>query len=116
MKYEVREVLKSIEVIESSKELTSELRKTFATDFPMIKACVKENLIKDEAIALIQKIAPVCFKINGTVFLKGETKGEHDLIGDEMDYLLPTRPVEYRGIHRIARHSRNIRRGSPTYR
>jgi len=86
MKYEVREVLKSIEVIESSKELTSELRKTFGTDFPMIKACVKENLIKDEAITLIQKIAPVCFKINGTVFLKGETKGEHDLIGDEMDY------------------------------
>ena len=45
MNYEVKEVLKSIEVIESSKELTSELRKTFATDFPMIKACVKENLI-----------------------------------------------------------------------
>tara|TARA_B100000927_G_scaffold107064_1_gene86573 strand:+ start:1759 stop:2160 length:402 start_codon:yes stop_codon:yes gene_type:complete len=86
MNYEVKEVLKSIEVIESSKELTSELRKTFATDFPMIKACVKENLIKDEAISLIQRIAPVCFKINGTVFLKGETKGEHDLVGDEMAY------------------------------
>ncbi len=86
MNYEVREVLKSIEVIESSKELTSELRKTFATDFPMIKACVKENLIKDEAIALIQKIAPVCFKINGTVFLKGDESGSHDFIGDKLDF------------------------------
>ena len=90
MKYEVREVLKSIEVIESSKELTSELRKTFATDFPMIKACVRENLIKDEAITLIQRLAPICYKINGTVFLKGDTNGEHDFIGDGLDTMTAT--------------------------
>ena len=90
MKYEVREVLKSIEVIESSKELTSELRKTFATDFQMIKACIRENLIKDEVIILIQRLAPICYKINGTVFLKGDTNGEHDFIADGLDTMTAT--------------------------
>lgn len=86
MEYNVREVLKSVEVIESNAKLTAELRKSFGTEFPMIKACVKDNLIKPEAIQLIQRLAPICFKINGTVFLKGETKGEHDLIGDDLDH------------------------------
>jgi len=85
-KYDVKEVLKSVEVIESSKELTAELRKEFGTEFNMIKACIKDNFVKPEAIALISRIAPICYKINGTVFLKGETKGEHDLIGDDMDF------------------------------
>ena len=90
MDYNVREVLKSIEVIESSAELTAELRKEYATDFAMIKACVKDNMIKPEAIALIQRIAPVCYKINGTVFAKGDTSGEHDFIGDGLDTMTAT--------------------------
>lgn len=85
MEYNVREVLKSVEVIESSAELTAELRKTYGTDFDMIKACVKDNMIKPEAITLIQRLAPICYKINGTVFLKGDTTGEHDFIGDGLD-------------------------------
>lgn len=86
MEYNVREVLKSVEVIESSAELISEFRKTYATDFAMIKACVKDNMIKPEAITLIQRLAPICYKINGTVFLKGETKGEHDFVGDDLGH------------------------------
>jgi hypothetical protein len=90
MDYEVREVLKSIEVIESSPELTAELRKTYGTDFDMIKACVKDNMIKPEAITLIQILVPICYKINGTVFLKGDTTGEHDFIGDGLDSMTAT--------------------------
>jgi hypothetical protein len=84
--YDVREVLKSLEVIESSKELSAELRKEYGTDFAMIKACIKDNFVKPEAIVLINRIAPICYKIGNKVFLKGETKGEHDLIGDDMDF------------------------------
>lgn len=85
MNYNVREVLRSVEAIESDSELSETFRKSYGTDFEMIKACVKDNLIKSEAIQVIQRLAPICFKINGTVFLKGETKGEHDFVGDKMD-------------------------------
>ena len=87
LKYDVREVLKSVEAIASDKELTAELRKEYGTEFEMISACVKDNFVKPEAIALINRIAPICYKINGKIFLKGETKGKHDLIGDDMDYV-----------------------------
>ncbi len=86
IKYDVREVLKSVQTIASDKELTAELRKEYGTDFEVITACVKDNLIKSKAIGLIQRIAPICYKINGKVFLKGDTKGKHDLIGDDMDF------------------------------
>ena len=90
LNYNVNEVLRSVETIESSAELTAELRKEYGTDFAMIKACVKDNMIKPEAIVLIQRIAPICYKINGTVFLKGDTKGEHDFIGDGLDSMTAT--------------------------
>ena len=51
-----KEILKRIELIESSKELTSEFRKKYATDFTLVKASVKENLIKEEAIKLIKNL------------------------------------------------------------
>jgi hypothetical protein len=87
VKYNVIEVLKSVETIASDKELTAELRKEYGTEFDMITACVKDNFVKPEAIALILRIAPTVYKIGGKLFLKGETKGKHDLIGDDMDYV-----------------------------
>ena len=86
IKYDVREVLKSVQTIASDKELTAELRKEYGTDFEVITACVKDNLIKSKAIGLIQRIAPICYKINGKVFLKGDESGSHDFIGDKLDF------------------------------
>jgi hypothetical protein len=84
--YNVNEILRSVEVIESSEELTEIFRKEYGTEFGMIKACVKDNLIKPKAIRLIETLAPTVYKINGKLFLKGEEKGEHDFIGDGLDH------------------------------
>ena len=83
--YNVKEILQSLKAIEVSNELTAELRKTYGTEFEMIRACIKAELIKTEAIELIIKLAPICYKIGDKVFLKGETKGQHDFVGDDMD-------------------------------
>lgn len=85
-KYDVREVLKSLQTITFDEEMTAEFRKSYGTEFDMVTACVKDNFVKPEAINLIKRIAPICYKINGKIFMKGETKGEHDLIGDDMDF------------------------------
>lgn len=84
--YSVYEVVQSLRTIEASEEMTAELRKEYGTDFDMIKACIKDRLIKPEAIGLIKKLAPICYKISGKVFLKGDSCGEHDFIGDGLDF------------------------------
>jgi len=83
--YNVNEVLHSLETIVRSDNAITELRKEYATDFNIIEASVKAKLIKDEAVQLILKLAPTCYKIGDKVFLKGETKGSYDFIGDNMD-------------------------------
>ena len=47
---------------------------------------LKYGLLSIENQEKVVQICPVCFEINGRIFLMGETKGKHDLIGDEMDY------------------------------
>ena len=86
MNYNKKELLHSLSTIMSSVKMTEEFRKTFGTDFKMVKACIEEDFIKDDAVSLIKRIAPICYKINGKVFLKGEVKGKHDFIGDDMDF------------------------------
>ena len=83
--YNVNEVLHSLETIVRSDNAMTELRKEYATDLNVIEASIKANLIKDEAIQLILRLAPTCYKIGDKVFLKGETKGSYDFIGDNMD-------------------------------
>jgi hypothetical protein len=83
--YNVNEVLHSLETIVRSDNAMTELRKEYATDLNVIEASIKANLIKDEAIQLILRLAPTCYKIGDKVFLKGETKGKYDFIGDDMD-------------------------------
>jgi hypothetical protein len=83
--YNVNEVLHSLATIIRSDEAITELRKEYATDFSVIEASIKANLIKPEAIQTILRLAPTCYKIGDKVFLKGESKGSHDFIGDDMD-------------------------------
>ena len=82
--FEIKEILHSIEVIFSNPKMLSRLRESYATEKEFMIAGVKGDIIKEEAIQLILRIARVCYKIGDTVFLKGETKGDHDFIGDQM--------------------------------
>jgi hypothetical protein len=82
--FEIKEILHSIEVIFSNPKMLSKLRETYGTNKELMIAGVKDNFIKEEAIQLILKIAPTCYKIGNTIFLKGETKGDYDFIGDDM--------------------------------
>ncbi len=84
--YDVKEVLKSVQTISFDEKMTAELRKEYGTDFDMITACVKDRLIKPEAIALILRLAPICYKINGKIFLKGDSKA-HMTIDDDSNYV-----------------------------
>ena len=83
--YNVNEVLHSLETIVRSDNAMTELRKEYATDLSVIEASIKANLIKSEAIQTILRLAPTCYKIGDKVFLKGESKGHYDFIGDDMD-------------------------------
>ncbi len=49
-------VLKGIEKIESDEELTKKFRTRYATEFPMIKACVKADMLKKETINFIKEL------------------------------------------------------------
>lgn len=86
--YNVKEVLRSLETIESSVKLSTEFRKQYGTDFDMIRACIKDNFIKKESINLIKKLAPICYKIGGKIFLKGDeikNNGEIDKLTELFD-------------------------------
>ena len=50
-------VLKGIEKIESDEELTKKFRTRYATEFPMIKACVKADMLKKETINFIKELS-----------------------------------------------------------
>jgi hypothetical protein len=64
--------------------MLSRLRHEYGTNKEFMIAGVKDDFIKEEAIQLILRIASVCYKIGDKVFLKGETKGDHDFVGDRM--------------------------------
>jgi|TARA_R110000782_G_scaffold41085_3_gene94510 hypothetical protein len=52
-------VLKGIEKIESDEELTKKFRTRYATEFPMIKACVKADMLKKETINFIKELTKI---------------------------------------------------------
>ena len=53
-------VLKGIEKIESDEELTKKFRTRYATEFPMIKACLKSDMmLKKEAIKFIKELTKI---------------------------------------------------------
>jgi hypothetical protein len=92
--YDVNEVLHSLETIVRSDSAITELRKKYATDLNIIEASIKAKLIKDEAVQFILGLAPICYKIGDKVFLKGETKGKYDFIGDDMDEQTATELID----------------------
>ena len=57
MDYNPQEVLTALNKIIDSDKLDKEFRKVYATDYVMIKACIKDNLIKKKAVNLILKLA-----------------------------------------------------------
>ena len=78
------ELIHSLGAIFDDAELLSKLRVKYGTEYEMIKAGIEDDMIKDDALALITELAPVCYKMNDLVLLKGDTsKKRHDFIGDE---------------------------------
>ena len=87
MKNTKTESLHSLATIFSNEKMKADFRNRYNTDEEFIIIAINGNLIKDEALDYIEKIAPICYKIGNKVFLKcEETKDTIDLIGDELDY------------------------------
>jgi hypothetical protein len=79
--------LYSLEIIKQSKLLKETFEKEFKIPFnyDLIKASFKGGLLKDNMISRIEGIGAICLEINDKIFLVGETKGEFDLVGDNID-------------------------------
>jgi hypothetical protein len=56
MRNEFNKLIERVEMIENDSELTTKFRKIYATDFNVIKASIKANLIKEEAIEFIKEL------------------------------------------------------------
>jgi len=83
---EIELLVHKVNIISTNKILENEFRKTYATDWDLIKATIESNLIKASAIALINKIVPTVFKIGDKLFMLGEIKKHKcDFIGDDLD-------------------------------
>jgi hypothetical protein len=52
-------ILKGIEKIESDEELTKKFRTRYDTEFSMIKACVKSDMLKKDAINFIKELTKI---------------------------------------------------------
>ena len=56
MRKEFNELVERVEMIENNVELTEKFREKYVTDFAIIKASIKGNLIKEEAIEFIKEL------------------------------------------------------------
>lgn len=82
------EVLHSLFTINYSAKMEMKLRESIGGGVPLslIKSSIEGDICAPQLMNLISQIAPICYKIGDKVFLKGETKGNHDFVGDELDY------------------------------
>ena len=55
-KSEADKLVERVEMIENDSELTTKFRKIYATDFNVIKACIRENIVKKKAIKFIKQL------------------------------------------------------------
>ena len=55
-KSEADKLVERLEMIENDSELTTKFRKIYATDFDIIKACIRENMVKKKAIKVIKQL------------------------------------------------------------
>jgi len=53
---EIEKLVERLEMIENDSELTTKFRKIYATDFDIIKACIRENMVKKKAIKVIKQL------------------------------------------------------------
>ena len=53
---EIEKLVERLEMIENDSELTTKFRKIYATDFDIIKACIRENMVKKRAIKVIKQL------------------------------------------------------------
>ena len=82
------EILQSLFTINYDKDMEMQLRESIGGGMPLslVKSSIEGDICAPQIMSLISRIAPVCYKINGKIFLKGEVKGEHDFVGDKLDY------------------------------
>jgi len=82
-----QEVLQSLLTIKFDKDMESKLRETIGQGMPLtlLNDSIKNDICAPKLMQLVSQIAPICYKIGDKIFLKGETKGEFDFIGDGMD-------------------------------
>ena len=82
-----QEVLHSLYTISLDKELEAKLRETIGqtTSLRVLKDAIDNDICAPQLMECISRVAPICYKIGDKLFLKGETKGSHDFVGDAMD-------------------------------
>jgi len=82
------EILQSLLTIKFDKDMESKLRETIGQTMSLVvlSDSIKNDICHPNLIALVSQIAPICYKIGDKVFLKGETKGKYDFIGDDLDH------------------------------
>jgi hypothetical protein len=82
-----REVLNSIKIINSYNILLDKFYKHYPkSTIQSVEISYNEGILSQDVINCLLLLAPPCYKIGEKVFLKGETKGNYDFIGDEIDY------------------------------
>lgn len=87
-----QEVLHSLLTIKFDKDMESKLRETIGQTVSLrtLKDAIDNDICAPELMQCITRIAPICYKIGDKVFLKGETKGKYDFIGDDLDHVPAT--------------------------
>ena len=82
-----KEVLHSLFTNNFDKELIAKLRETIGqtTSLRVLQDAIENDICAPQLMECISRVAPICYKIGDKVFLKGETKGSHDFIGDDID-------------------------------
>jgi len=83
-----QEILQSLLTIKFNADMESKLRETIGQGMPLslLNESIKNDICAPQLMQLISQIAPICYKIGDKVFLKGETKGSHDFVGDDLDH------------------------------
>lgn len=85
------EIIHSLLTIKFDKDMESELRELIGTTISLqtLGDAIANDICDKSIMRKISEIAPICYRIGDRIFLKGETKGEHDFVGDN----LGTQPV-----------------------
>jgi len=83
---EIELLLHKVNIISTSEMLEKTFRSQFISDWELIRAAIKDDVIKDDVIGLINKLVPTVFKVGGKLLLLGEVKKRQcDYVGDDLD-------------------------------